>query len=95
MKHWNDFFVVVSTLLHCQVRYISIFISCNKMNVIKLLLLDISAKITKTGHICMTYTDKFNLKWCTETTQRDGVGRGEGEFRIGNMCMYGKSNPIL
>ena len=44
----------------------------------------------------MTYTDKFNLKWCTETTQRDGMGREkEGVFRMGNMCMYGKTNTIL
>ena len=66
------------------------------MNVIKILLLDISANITKTGNIYMTYTDKFNLKWCTETTQRDGMGREkEGVFRMGNMCMYGKTNTIL
>ena len=26
--------------------------------------------------------------WCTETTQRDGTGREEGEgFRMGNTCI--------
>ena len=32
------------------------------MKVIKTLLLDISSKKRKTGHIGMTYTDRFNLK---------------------------------
>ena len=41
--------------------------------------------------------------WCTEKTQRDGMGREEGGgFRMGNTCirggfmlMYGKTNTIL
>ena len=41
--------------------------------------------------------------WCTEMTQRDGMGREEGVgFRMGNtytcggfMLIYGKTNTIL
>ena len=25
--------------------------------------------------------------WCTGTTQRDGMGREEGGFRMGNTCI--------
>ena len=42
--------------------------------------------------------------WCTEMTQRNGMGREEeGGFRMGNTCipvvefmlMYGKTNTML